>query len=87
MDETIDKKNFHNDNIISQFSKQAIPFTKLSQHSNQYGLDLMLKLCAPKQNDIDKIRWQSFLYADYNYLKDLAPFSPVRLLLFFQAPY
>jgi len=52
MDETIDKKIFHNDNIISQFSKQAIPFTKLSQHSNQYGLDLMLKICAPKQNDI-----------------------------------
>jgi ubiquinone/menaquinone biosynthesis C-methylase UbiE len=52
MYEIIDKKNSHNDNIISQFSKQAIPFTKLSQHSNQYGLDLMLKLCAPKQKDV-----------------------------------
>ena len=48
MDETIDKKIFHNDNIISQFSKQAIPFTKLSQHSNQYGLDLMLRIMRSK---------------------------------------
>src|SRR5919112_5460110 len=52
MDETINQKISHNDNIISQFSKQAIPFTQLSQHSNHYGLELMLKLCAPKQNDV-----------------------------------
>ena len=52
MDKTIDHKISHNDNIISQFSKQAVPFTQLSQHSNHYGLDLMLRLCAPKQNDV-----------------------------------
>jgi ubiquinone/menaquinone biosynthesis C-methylase UbiE len=52
MDETVDEKIIHNDNIITQFSKQAIPFTKISQHSNQYGLDLMLRLCVPKQDDI-----------------------------------
>ena len=41
----------HNDFVISQFTKQAIPFAQMSQHSNQHGLDLMLKLCSPKQND------------------------------------
>ena len=41
----------HNDSVISQFTKQAIPFAQMSQHSNQYGLELMLKLCSPKQND------------------------------------
>jgi ubiquinone/menaquinone biosynthesis C-methylase UbiE len=41
----------HNDFVISQFTKQAIPFAQMSQHSNQQGLDLMLKLCSPKQND------------------------------------
>jgi ubiquinone/menaquinone biosynthesis C-methylase UbiE len=42
----------HNDSIISQFTKQAIPFTQMSEHSNQYGLELLLKLSDPKQNDI-----------------------------------
>jgi ubiquinone/menaquinone biosynthesis C-methylase UbiE len=51
MDETFNKSISHNDNVISQFSKQAIPFSQLSQHSNQYGLDLMLELCNPNQND------------------------------------
>ena len=41
----------HNDSVISQFTKQAIPFAQISQHSNRYGLELMLKLCSPKQND------------------------------------
>ena len=27
----------HNESIISQFTKEAIHFTKLSEHSNQYG--------------------------------------------------
>jgi len=45
-------KDAHNDTIISQFSKQAIPFAQMSQHSNQYGLELMLKLSDPKKNDI-----------------------------------
>src|SRR6476469_1234622 len=44
-------KIHHNDNIISQFTKQAIPFTQLSQHSNQFGLELVLKLSEPKQSD------------------------------------
>ena len=29
----------HNESIISQFIKQAIPFTQLSEHSDQYGLN------------------------------------------------
>ncbi|MDQ4072955.1 MAG: methyltransferase domain-containing protein [Thermoproteota archaeon] len=47
----VGKDDSHNDTIISQFSKQAIPFAKMSQHSNQYGLELMLKLSDPKKND------------------------------------
>ncbi len=41
----------HNDSIVSQFTKQAIPFSQMSQHSNRYGLELMLKLSDPKQDD------------------------------------
>ncbi|HXT83402.1 MAG TPA: methyltransferase domain-containing protein, partial [Verrucomicrobiae bacterium] len=41
----------HNDSVISQFTKQAIPFTHLSQHSNQYGLKLMIKLSQPTNTD------------------------------------
>ena len=52
MENTVNNNNIpHNDNIISQFTKQAIPFTQLSQHSNQFGLDLVLKLSEPKQSD------------------------------------
>ena len=42
----------HNEVIVSQFTKQAIPFAQMSQHSNQYGLDLMLKLSDPKEDDV-----------------------------------
>jgi len=45
-------KSSHNDSIISQFTKQAVPFLHMSQHSNQYGLNLMLKLSDPKYDDI-----------------------------------
>jgi hypothetical protein len=41
----------HNESIISQFTKQAIRFTKLSEHSNQYGLELMLGLAKPQKGD------------------------------------
>ena len=41
----------HNESIISQFTKQAVPFTKLSEHSNQYGLELMLELAKPQKGD------------------------------------
>ena len=41
----------HNDSVISQFTKQAIPFTQLSQHSNLYGLKLMIKLSQPTNTD------------------------------------
>ncbi len=52
MENTVNNNNTsHNDNIISQFTKQAIPFTQLSQHSNQFGLELVLKLSEPKQSD------------------------------------
>lgn len=51
MDENANQNAFHNETIISQFTKQAIPFTQLSQHSNQYGLELMIKLSQPKQKD------------------------------------
>ena len=52
MENTVNNNNIsHNDNIISQFTKQAIPFTQLSQHSNQFGLELVLKLSEPKQSD------------------------------------
>ena len=47
----ISNNSFHNETIISQFTKQAVPFTNLSQHSNHYGLDLMLRLSEPRQND------------------------------------
>lgn len=41
----------HNNTIVSQFTKQAIPFKEMSQHSNHYGINLMLKLTGPKQDD------------------------------------
>ncbi len=34
--------SLHNESIVSQFTKQAIPFTQLSEHSNQYGLNTLL---------------------------------------------
>ena len=34
--------SLHNQSIISQFTKQAIPFTQLSEHSNQYGLNSLM---------------------------------------------
>ena len=42
-----DSSTSHNESIISQFTKQAIPFTKLSEHSNEYGLELMFELAKP----------------------------------------
>jgi ubiquinone/menaquinone biosynthesis C-methylase UbiE len=46
-----DSSSLHNESIISQFSKQAIPFTQLSEHSNQYGLELMVELAKPQKGD------------------------------------
>ena len=34
--------SLHNESIISQFTKQVIPFTQLSEHSNQYGLNTLI---------------------------------------------
>ena len=34
--------SLHNESIITQFTKQAIPFTQLSEHSNQYGLNTLM---------------------------------------------
>ena len=34
--------SLHNESIMSQFTKQAIPFTQLSEHSNQYGLNTLM---------------------------------------------
>jgi len=34
--------SLHNESIISQFTKQAIPFTQLSEQSNQYGLNTLM---------------------------------------------
>jgi ubiquinone/menaquinone biosynthesis C-methylase UbiE len=45
------RKISYNDSIISQFTKQAVPFVQMSQHSNQYGLNLILKLSGPKHDD------------------------------------
>jgi len=42
----------HNESIISQFTKQAIPFTQLSEHSDRYGLELILELAKPQKDDI-----------------------------------
>lgn len=52
MDEHSKQNNTsHNETVISQFTKQAVPFAQLSQHSNQYGLELMIKLSQPKNTD------------------------------------
>ncbi len=52
MDAKVDNNDLsHNNSVISQFTKQAIPFAQMSHHSNQYGLELMLKLSDPKQSD------------------------------------
>ena len=42
----------HNDFIISQFTKYAVPYAHLSEHSNPYGIELMLKLSKPQSNDV-----------------------------------
>ncbi len=42
----------HNDSIISQFTKYAVPYAHLSEHSNSYAMELMLKLSKPQSNDI-----------------------------------
>jgi hypothetical protein len=53
MSESANQNNtIHNETVISQFTKQAVPFAQLSQHSNQYGLELMIKLSQPKNNYI-----------------------------------
>lgn len=41
----------HNKVMVSQFTKQAVPFAQMSQHSNQHGLDLTLKLSDTKEDD------------------------------------
>ena len=46
-----DSSSLHNEAIISQFTKQAIPFTQLSEHSNQYGLELIVELAKPQKGD------------------------------------
>ena len=45
--------------------------------------DLTTNFIAPKQNDIDKIRWQSFLYADYNYLKRSCSVFSGKIIIIF----
>jgi ubiquinone/menaquinone biosynthesis C-methylase UbiE len=42
----------HNEAIISQFTRYAVPYHNLSEHSNRYGLETMLKLSKPQSNDI-----------------------------------
>ena len=46
-----DSSSLHNESIITQFTKQAIPFTQLSEHSNQYGLELIVELARPQKGD------------------------------------
>lgn len=46
-----DSSSLHNESIITQFTKQAIPFTQLSEHSNQYGLELIVELAKPQKGD------------------------------------
>jgi len=43
--------SLHNESIVSQFTKQAIPFTQLSEHSDQYGLELIDGLAKPQRDD------------------------------------
>jgi protein-L-isoaspartate O-methyltransferase len=37
--------------IVSQFTKQAIPFSQMAQHSNHDGLGLMFELSDPQIED------------------------------------
>ena len=41
----------HNNIIVSQFTKQALPFSQMAQHSNHYGLELMFELSDPQIDD------------------------------------
>ena len=41
----------HNHTIIEQFTKQSVPFAHISPHANQYGIDFMLRLSSPRQDD------------------------------------
>ena len=43
--------SLHNESIISQFTKQAIPFTQLPEHSNQYEFELIVELAKPQKGD------------------------------------
>lgn len=42
----------HNDFIISQFTHNAASYHQLSDHSNQYGKDLMIRLSEPAPDDV-----------------------------------
>jgi len=48
MDENIEKK--HNDKIIEQFSKQAVPFTKIKGHYD--SVDTIISMSEVMKNDI-----------------------------------
>jgi len=41
----------HIDVIVSQFTKQAVPFSQMAQHSNHDGLGLMFELSDPQNED------------------------------------
>jgi ubiquinone/menaquinone biosynthesis C-methylase UbiE len=47
-----DNDKSHNDSIISQFTKYAVPYAHLLEHSDQYGIELMLELSKPQSNDL-----------------------------------
>ncbi|AIF84901.1 methylase involved in ubiquinone/menaquinone biosynthesis [Candidatus Nitrososphaera evergladensis SR1] len=46
-----DDDKSHNASIISQFTKNAAHYHQLSEHSNQHGKELMLKLSKPQPDD------------------------------------
>ncbi len=42
----------HNETVINRFTKQTKEFFHKSHNSNQYGLNLMLKLSNPGKEDV-----------------------------------
>jgi ubiquinone/menaquinone biosynthesis C-methylase UbiE len=41
----------HQESIIDQFTRQAVPFSKLYDHTNQESLDLLMKMAGVSKSD------------------------------------
>ncbi len=58
---------YHNDIIVTQFTKPAIPFSQMAQHSNHYGLELMFELSDSQIDSKALISGKIKLFISHNW--------------------